>query len=105
MGCWLFGPRSLTSRSIRRKSSKEDMFMAAQHWRHLWTNISDNTDFTFWWGAVAHNSYVVITVSEAETSAQVPDRFIGAAKLTVRSIAPKDGFVWFNIATGWGSPL
>ena len=78
--------------------------MSAQHYRHLWNSVYGG-DFTFWWGAIQHDSYVVVTVAEAATSPQVPAKFIGAAKMTVKSIAPQDGYVWFNIDTAWGSPL
>lgn len=78
--------------------------MATQHYRHLWSQVYGG-DFTFWWGAIQHDSYVVITVSQATTGPQVPARFIGAAKMAVKSIAPQDNYVWFNVDTNWANPL
>jgi hypothetical protein len=72
--------------------------MAAVHWRHLWTGFARAAPSTFWWGAIRHDSYVVITAAEARTSSVVPDRFIGeAVDMRVTNIAPQDGVVSFQV--------
>ncbi|HUL12367.1 MAG TPA: hypothetical protein VLU73_09390 [Methylococcaceae bacterium] len=70
--------------------------MAIQHWRHLWRNASRGGIFSFSWPIIRRDSYVVITVSEANLSAEIPGRFIGLAKpMVAANIAPQDGVVEF----------
>src|SRR5262245_9006715 len=72
--------------------------MPPVHWRHLWLNAPGLADYTFWWPAITHESYVVITAAEANRTASVPGRFIGAARpIIAGSIAPQDGYVWFTL--------
>jgi hypothetical protein len=70
----------------------------AAHWRHLWAGLARGGTNTFWWPAIHHDSYVVITAAEARTSPLVPDRFVGAAvDMRVTNTAPQDGFVAFQV--------
>jgi hypothetical protein len=68
--------------------------MAPVHWRHLWTGANSGY-YTFWWPAIRHDSFVVVTAAEGRTSDLVPDRFVGAAWIEVYSVAPFDGGVAF----------
>ena len=46
---------------------------------------------SFWWPAITHESYVVITAAEANLTAAVPGRFIGDARPVIAgSIAPQE---------------
>jgi len=80
--------------------------MAIQHYRHLWRGAQYGL-FTFWWPAIRHNSYVVVTVAEARVSALVPDRFIDQRYWPqVVSVAPMDGRVQFTVSyslQGWAA--
>jgi hypothetical protein len=77
--------------------------MAIQHYRHLWRGVTEGF-FTFWWRAIRHDSYVVVTVAEARVSALVPDRFIEQHTWPqVVSVAPMDGRLQFTVLyTGLG---
>lgn len=77
--------------------------MAAQHWRHLWPNANWGM-YTFFWDAIHHDSFVVITAAEGRTSDLVPDRFIGDAWVDVQSIAPFDGGVRWMMFWQTGYP-
>jgi hypothetical protein len=62
---------------------------------------------TFSWGAINHQSVVLVSASEGRdpVNTQAPERFIGAADVTVKNIAPFDGGVGFVLGVDWGSPL
>jgi hypothetical protein len=78
--------------------------MAIQHYRHLWRGVQYGV-YTFWWRAIRHDSYVVVTIASARVSALVPDRFIDETNWPyVLSIAPMDGRVQFTVVFGWSNP-
>ena len=56
--------------------------MAPVHWRHLWTGANSGY-YTFWWPAIRHDSFVVVTAAEGRTSDLVPDRFAAEERIEV----------------------
>ncbi|HEY0437463.1 MAG TPA: hypothetical protein VGC92_12550, partial [Phenylobacterium sp.] len=72
--------------------------MTILHYCYLWRGASRLNNFTFNWGVIRRDSYVLITAAEANLSAEVPSRFIGDARpIVVGSIAPFDGGVLFTM--------
>ena len=62
---------------------------------------------TFAFGAINHQSVVLVSASEGRdpTTSQAPERFVGAANVTVHNIAPFDGGVSFLLTVDWDDPL
>ncbi|HUK22963.1 MAG TPA: hypothetical protein VLV49_00185 [Terriglobales bacterium] len=75
------------------------------HTRYFWGK-QKTAQFNFNWGAIRHDSYVVITASEGDPpSGEIydpnkPHRFVGDAHFQVSSIAPRDGAVTFWVIIG-----
>ena len=62
------------------------------------------------WPVIQSTSIVLISASEARSDdiprfTPVIERFVGAAPITIRNIAPQDGFVDFWIDVEWADPL
>ncbi len=62
------------------------------------------------WPPIHSTSIVLISASECQTDnvqrfTPIFERFIGDAAITVRNIAPQEGFVDFWIYVDWESPL
>jgi hypothetical protein len=62
------------------------------------------------WPVIHSTSIVLISASEARSDdvprfTPVIERFVGAAPITVRNIAPQEGFVDFWIYVEWKDPL
>ena len=81
--------------------------MTIQHWRHLWKpnpKYEGQLSFLlqryeFYWDIIRNDSFVIITAAEAGIGAQVPTRFMGAARpIIVGNIAAHDGYVEFCLS-------
>lgn len=81
--------------------------MTIQHWRHLWKSMPKHEDpfgfmlqrYEFYWDIIRNDSFVIITAAEAGIGAQVPTRFMGAARpIIVGNIAAHDGYVEFCLS-------
>ncbi len=91
--------------------------------RVIYQGIQSNTsgellasDYINWtilrinWPPIHSTSIVLISASQCRTDAiqrftPIFERFIGDAAITVRNIAPQDGFVDFWIYVDWDKPL
>jgi hypothetical protein len=75
------------------------------HIRYFWGK-QKTAQFTYNWGLIQHDSYVVITASEGDPpdgeifDPTKPHRFVGNAHFQVSSIAPHDGGVTFWVIIG-----
>ena len=59
--------------------------------RQYWRNLQGRVVLNFNWGAIDHDSTVVITASEYSLDIAKPTaspRFVGAANVTVHNISP-----------------
>lgn len=68
----------------------------------MWSPGNGTWDLPITWGVINPNSTVVITASEVDGNG---NRFVGAAPLSVSSIAPGNGAVVFKINIGWSSAI
>jgi hypothetical protein len=84
-----------------------------QAFRYCWGSFR-NVRCNFQWDIITHTSFVVVTASEGRESVEdgvilqrtdSPQRFIGAARFSVNSIAPHDGGVTFQVSIDWDEPL
>ncbi len=75
------------------------------HVRHFWGR-QKTAQFNYNWGAIRHDSFVVITASEGNPpdgkifDPTRPVRFVGSAHFQVSSVAPHDGGVTFWVIIG-----
>ena len=74
------------------------------------TDYVSSTVFRVSWPSIHSTSIVLISASECKTDnvqrfTPVFERFVGDAAITVRNIAPQEGFVDFWIYVDWESPL
>ncbi|MGW1208885.1 papain-like cysteine protease family protein [Streptomyces sp. NPDC002499] len=76
--------------------------------RKYWGAFNGRVTLNYNWGAIDHDSVVIVTVSEYT---QQKVRFIGAASITVENIAPHgpphdpNHGVTFVVNVDWGAPL
>jgi hypothetical protein len=81
--------------------------------RKYWGPHQGRTTFNFNWGAINHDSVVIVTAAEYAVTAPTSDerRFVGAASITVQNIVPHgppfdpNHGVTFVVDVAWGSPL
>lgn len=76
----------------------------------LSSDYASPTIFRVTWPVIHSTSIVLISASEARSDdvprfTPVIQRFIGEAPITVRNIAPQEGFVEFWIYAEWKDPL
>jgi len=82
--------------------------------RQYWRNLQGRVVLNFNWGAIDHDSTVVITASEYSLDIAKPTaspRFVGAANVTVHNISPHsppydpNHGVTFVVTVDWPAPL
>jgi hypothetical protein len=82
--------------------------------RNYWQGLEGRTVLNFNWDAIDNDSVVLVTAAEySPDAADVPEspRFVGAASVTVRNVAPHgppydaNHGVTFVVDVAWGSPL
>ncbi|MEV0910024.1 hypothetical protein [Streptomyces hokutonensis] len=81
--------------------------------RKYWGPFQGRVTLNFNWGAINHDSVVIVTASEylVSTPPDAEHRFIGAASITVENIAPHgppydpNHGVTFVVNVDWGAPL
>lgn len=82
--------------------------------RQYWWNVQGRTRLNFNWGAINHDSVVLVTASEYAVNGPDPKhspRFVGAATITVESVSPHgppfdpNHGVTFVVNVDWGAPL
>ena len=81
--------------------------------RKFWGPLKGRTSLNFNWGAINHDSVVLITAAEYVVSTPPTNehRFIGAASITVENIAPHgppfdpNHGVTFVVNIDWPNPL
>lgn len=81
--------------------------------RKFWGPLRGRATLNFNWGAINHDSVVLISAAEYVTAVPSSNehRFIGAASITVENIAPHgppfdpNHGVTFVVNVDWGAPL
>ncbi|WP_405988354.1 hypothetical protein [Streptomyces sp. NBC_00986] len=81
--------------------------------RKYWGPFQGRVTLNFNWGAINHDSVVIVTASEylVSTPPDAEHRFIGAASITAENIAPHgppydpNHGVTFVVNVDWGAPL
>lgn len=77
---------------------------------HLWGNHSGTVKINLNWDVIRYNSCVFVSASETSSQdvsvgGEVGQRILGAARVTVHNVSPRDGAVSVWVEVEWGSPL
>lgn len=101
-------------RSGRGRGIRLSVADVTQSIRQYWTGLRGRVPLNLNWGAIDHDSVVLVTASEYTVNAAAPQtsqRFVGAASITVANITPHgppydpNRGVTFVVHVDWGTPL